>query len=270
MKLPKKTPEYEELKEIQPPLGLSYGPQISRRYGTTLGINFLGSIEKICSYDCPYCELGLTKVKMSHVKKGVSYPTPSEIDQAMRNHVLLLTKEKKGINEIVISGNGDPSLHPDFFEAVDVVKKARDELTPTTRIAILSNGANLDEAKIIRAYNLIDDKIIKMDAGNDEMLRKIGNPSVRVTITKLIQGIRKIKSPTIQTMFLQGAIDNTLPGEIDEWIEVVGIIKPIAVQLYSLDRIPPTSGLKQVSTQRLKEISLLLNKRTGIKGTVFS
>ena len=102
------------------------------------------------------------------------------------------------------------------------------------------------------------------------MLKKIANSSVRVTVAKLIQGIRKVKGPIIQSMFVQGVIDNTTPAEIDDWIEVVGIIKPVAVQLYTLDRVPPLQGLKQVPSQRLKEIVQLLLKRTGIKGTVFS
>ena len=53
-------------------------------------------------------------------------------------------------------------------------------------------------------------------------------------------------------------------------LEVIGIIKPKLVHLYSLDRIPAISNLRQVPSQRLKEISQVLFKRTGVKGVVFS
>jgi wyosine [tRNA(Phe)-imidazoG37] synthetase (radical SAM superfamily) len=270
MEFPKKTPEYEELKELGGPWDIVYGPLPSRRLGESLGVNLLGPSEKICSFDCPYCELGLTKLKMSHIKKGATYPTLDQIESSLRQRIVSLTKEKKLINHITISGNGEPTLHPDFLEAVVLIKKIRDELSPDSHIAVLSNGANLDDSRIVKALGLLDERIIKMDAGNDEMLKKIGSPLVRVTVAKLIQGIKKLKDVKIQSMFLQGAIDNTIPSEVEDWIEVIGIIKPQVVQLYSLDRVPATVGLKQVPTQRLKEISQSLLKRTGVKGVVFS
>jgi len=270
MEFPVKTSEYEELQEMKGPMGLCYGPVTSRRLGASLGINFLGTQDKICSYDCPYCELGLTKLKMSHIKKAMAYPSLAEIDGAVRKIVVDFTKSGTKFDTLCVSGNGDPTLHPEFLEAVQLLIKIRDDLVPENKVVVLSNGTTLDESKIIKAMNLFDERMIKLDAGNDEMLKKINAPLVRMNLSRLILGTKKLKDVILQAMFLQGAIDNTIPAEVEEWVEVVGIIKPKLVHLYSLDRVPPVPGLKQVPSQKLKEISQLLLKRTQIKGVVFS
>lgn len=267
----KKNIEYEDLKDAHfIPMGITYGPFQSRRLGSSLGINLLGSSQKICSFDCKYCELGLTNLKMSEMKKFNEFPSLLAIDTHVRQHLLILSKQDKHLDHITLSGNGEPALYPDFTEVVPLLKKIRDDLYKDTKLVILSNGSALESTKIVRAMNLLDERMIKLDAGNDEMLKKIGSPLVRLTLSKLIQGVKKLSDVILQSMFVQGIIDNTTPTEIEDWIELVGIIRPKLVHLYSLDRVPPVTGLKQVPTQRLKEIALALQKRTSIKGVVFS
>lgn len=40
-----------------------YGPVPSWRLGSSLGIDILSQPEKICSFDCTYCQLGRNDVK---------------------------------------------------------------------------------------------------------------------------------------------------------------------------------------------------------------
>lgn len=270
MNFPAATPEYEELKTLSGSWGIAYGPVESRRLGTSLGINLLGHQEKICSFDCVYCDLGLTKIKMSQIKKNLEFPTLEQIDSEVRNQIVGLTKKDIKISSLTLSGNGEPTLYPDFLEAVQIVKKIKDDLIPKAQVAVLSNGAHLDNAKVLKGMNLLDARIIKLDAGNEDLFHKINAPLVRLTLAKLIQGARKLKDVTIQSLFVQGKFDNTTKPDLDEWLEVVGIIKPKQVQLLTLDRVPPTSGLKPVPPQRLKEISETLYRRTHIKALVFA
>ncbi len=266
----KKLIEYEELKEIAPVTGITYGPIQSRRLGLSLGVNLLGSENKICNFNCPYCELGFTNLKMSEIKKIKTYPSLDALDKSVRQHLLILLRQKTKIDSITLSGNGEPTLFSDFSGAVDILINIKNDLYPQSKLVVLTNGSTLDNSKIMRALNRLDERIVKLDAGNDSMLKKIDAPVVRMTVGKLIQGVKKLKDVVLQSFFVQGFIDNTIASEVEEWIEVVGIIKPKQVHIYSLDRVPPTAGLKQVPAQRLKEIAMALQKRTGIKGTVFS
>lgn len=270
MEFPQKTKEYEELKTLTEIWGITYGPITSRRLGVSLGINLLGPGEKICSYDCPYCELGFTKLKMTQMKKEAKFPTLAELEAELRKAIVKLTKEGVRLDSLSIVGNGEPTLYPEFPEAVQTVIKVRDELTPDSKVGILSNGSTLQDPNVVKGLNLLDERMIKLDAGNDDMLKKIDSPLVRMTISKIILGTKKLKDVILQSFFVQGSIDNTVNSEVDDWIEVVGMIKPKLVHIYGLDRVPPTSGLKQAPPQKLKEIGERLEKRTQIKSLVFS
>src|ERR1700683_2451241 len=104
MEVIKKTAEYEELKDLGlSSMGITYGPIQTRRLGNSLGINLLGSNDKICSFDCPYCELGLTKLKMSEMKKYEAFPSLEALDSHVRQHLLILSKENVGLDNLTIS-----------------------------------------------------------------------------------------------------------------------------------------------------------------------
>src|SRR4051812_30254887 len=100
MEFPQKTTEYEELKSLTETWGITYGPIRSRRLGVSLGINLLGPGEKICSYDCPYCELGFTKLKMAQMKKEAKFPTLPELEAALRTHLLQLSRENVKLDSL--------------------------------------------------------------------------------------------------------------------------------------------------------------------------
>ena len=86
---------------------------------------------------------------------------------------------------------------------------------------------------------------------------------------QMIDGLKALPDVTLQSMFVQGALDNTQPDHIDRWIETVAYIAPKAVQIYPIDRPPADSGITKVPLARLKEIGALLTERTNIKALVF-
>lgn len=249
---------------------LAYGPVLSRRLGLSLGINLLGNQEKICNFNCPYCDLGFTKIKISQIKKNNWFPKLSSVGDALREKIVELSKSEAKIDHLTISGNGEPTVYPEFPEAITLIRSIRDQMLPGVPIAILTNGSKLGDSQILKSLNLCDVRMVKLDAGNDDMLEKTESPLTRTNLTKLIQGAKALKDVIIQSMFIKGAVDNTLPEHIDDWIEVMGLIKPKLVHIYSMDRAPALAKLNPVPRQRLKEISMLLEKKTKITSLIFS
>ena len=60
--------------------------QTSFRFGSFIEVNPLGD-KKLCSYDCPYCFLGPTEVRMNQIKKSIPFPSIDDIEKALRDQM---------------------------------------------------------------------------------------------------------------------------------------------------------------------------------------
>jgi hypothetical protein len=61
-------------------------------------------------------------------------------------------------------------------------------------------------------------------------------------------------------MFLRGEcngvfIDNTVPEELSRWLEVVSLLRPREVMIYTIDRETPAQGLRKIPLQELEQIA---------------
>lgn len=247
-------------------MDLIYGPVSSQRYGTTLGVNLLGR-EKVCSYNCVYCSLGPTALTMNKVRKDYVFPALDDIRDAFRQYI----KKSVPVDAVVVSGNGEPTLYPEFDAAMALMQSLREEHLPGKKIIVLTNGAHLDSKKTVAGLNLADERVIKVDAGNDNLLQKVNDPLIRINMAKFLNGVHKLKDCTVQSLFFAGDIDNTVNEAVEEWIEVIGMIKPKAIQLCTLSRPSKTHpGLKSVDEDTLYSIAFKLKKRTNLEANVFA
>ncbi len=251
------------------PLGLIYGPVESARLGRFLGINFLGDKAKLCSFDCAYCDLGATEVRLNKLKDSRLFPTIEEILAAAQIVFRQIHEQGPAIEALCISGNGEPMLHPDFPDIIVGLIQLRDMWLPKNKISILTNGFNLDLRRSSDAVNKLDQRIVKVDAGNERMFKLVNTPLARVTLQKVIGGIRLLKDVTVQAMFHQGTIDNTGSSDIEDWIEVMGLLKPKAVHIQGLSQKPRSLGLIRCDEDTLHTIASKLERRTGLKALIF-
>jgi len=243
---------------------LIYGPVKSLRYGSTLGVNLLGG-SKVCSYNCVYCHLGPTVLTMNKIRKDYEFPQLEQIKTSFREYV----KKTVPTDHIVISGNGEPTLFPQFDEAVKLVLDLRNEHMPGTKVICLSNGAHLDSKKVVAGMNLLDERVIKVDAGNDGLMQKVNDPLVRINMAKFLSGVRKLSDCTVQALFVEGDVNNCSAEILDDWMEVVGMIKPKNIQLCTLTRAGFSPGVRAVEDDVLYGIAFKLKKRTGLESQVF-
>ena len=234
-----------------------YGPVKSKRLSRSLGINIISSSEKICSFNCIYCQYGLTK------KFNNAFIPVKEVEEALINFF----KSPQKIDYLTFSGNGEPTLHPEFETIVKIVKKIRDKFAPQIPIALLSNSSNILNLSL-ETLKMIDVKIFKLDCGNEELFLLINRPLVNITFKDIVKGLKKIAQRfpiTIQTMFIDFKEKNNYEGEaLRDYIKVIKEIKPAFIQIYSCDRPVAINGVKPISNEKLKELADLINKKTKI------
>ena len=246
-------------------------PSLSKSASMTslsLGLNILGAGQKICSFDCPYCDLGATTTRLNRLKRDIEFPSPEQIKRSLLQALRDLHQSGPAFDSICFSGNGEPTLHPDFPEVVQAVIEARDELAPGKPIRIFSNGSTLDSRKVVEAMNRLDECIVKIDAGNEKLFKTINAPFSRTTLSRILSGIRQLKEVTIQSLFVKGIADNTLPLDLDDWIEAIALIKPKRVVISTVTHKPATSGVIKLDEDALYTISSRLERKTAIRAHV--
>lgn len=241
--------------------GIIYGPVSSRRLGLSLGLNILPTSYKLCSFNCVYCQCGRTDVcTMDAAAKLGDFPTRDGFRKALESTLC----ENKKIDSITFSGNGEPTLHPQFEELVDIAKQLKEEHFPKAKLGVLSNSSTVSIEKVRRALGKLDFKIMKLDAGSLETFRRINRPGKEVDYRAIVNGLKSLEGVTLQTMFTDGTTQNIGEQEVTEWIERVSEIQPMKAQIYSLDRPPTEPSLRKVTAERLQEIAVQAEDATGV------
>jgi wyosine [tRNA(Phe)-imidazoG37] synthetase (radical SAM superfamily) len=242
-----------------------YGPVRSRRLGRSLGINILPAERKVCSFDCLYCQYGLSQGKTIDEagKGGHGLPKVTEVLSAVEQAVLNLSPPAA---YLTFSGNGEATLHPGFKEIVLGVQEIRDRLSPGSKTAILSNSTTVNDSLIRDALALLDVRIMKLDAGTEEMFSNYNRPAKGITLGDTVAGLAVMENVTIQSLFTKGAEGNFTPEHVSAWVEQVKKISPLFIQLYTLDRESPTTSLIPVDKSELLHIHSLLEKENIASG----
>ena len=236
---------------------IAYGPIHSRRLGISLGMEIMPLEHKLCTFDCVYCECGWNEQVLHPV-----LPTRKEVKQALEAKLQGLQKEEVIPDVITFSGNGEPTLHPDFLGIMQDTCALRDKFCPKAKVSVLSNSTQLGRPDVIEALRLCDNRILKLDAGTDKMMHRIDRPvNKELTVEKIIEWLEQFNGDfTLQTCFLRGEhageiIDNTSPEELAAWYQVVHRLNPKQIMIYVIDRKTPEEKLEKISREEMERIA---------------
>lgn len=220
-----------------------FGPIRSRRLGISLGINLLPLSKKMCSYNCRYCECGLTLPKTD----PLIFPEKQHVISALEDKLKALSLKNAMIDSITFAGNGEPTIHADFGEIIDQTLLLRKKYYPEAKIAVLSNATKADKPSVEAALRKVDLNILKLDAG-----------------TEMI----------IQALFVKGEadgvyFDNTTDQEVEAWIGHIKRLRPRQVMIYPISRETPTNHILYVDAATLNRIAAQV-ENLGIEARVFN
>lgn len=237
-----------------------YGPIRSRRLGVSLGINLMPTTAKLCTFDCVYCECGWNQA-VSHP----TLPTREEVREALARQ---LTSMNDSLDVITFSGNGEPTLHPDFLGIIQDTCALRDMYCPTAKISVLSNSTQLGRSEVVEALLLCDNRILKLDSAIDVTMQLIDQPvNPQLTVEQICQWLSYFEGDfTLQTCFLRGeyegqVIDNTTPAELAAWYDVIERLRPKQVMIYVIDRATPLQTLSKVPAVEMEAIAAPLRDK---------
>ncbi len=249
-----------------------FGPIKSRRLGISLGLNLLPENEKHCTFNCLYCECGLTAPKSD---RCLSLPSADTIRQELGKKLKAISEKGSFIDTITFAGNGEPTIHPAFSQVMKETIELRNIYFPDANVAVLSNGSMSGFKDIREALMMADINMLKLDAGTNETFQRLNNPIIKINLQEIIDNYKKFNGNfTVQTLFTKisykgNTIDNTHPKEVESWLKNLKILKPNLVIIYPIAREAPINGVEKISPDVLHQIGEKV-KNAGLKVEVYN
>ena len=184
-----------------------------------MGINLFPE-EKRCSFDCPYCEVFPFKRE---------FPFSLGVMKAQLEAALGRAREAgTPVRDICFSGNGEPTLSPDFPQALEAAAEIRGRAAPEAALVLITNGSGLlgdrlFEYLVRAARGPWALRIwLKLDAGTEAWYRAIDRPGIPFdTLTGRIRDFAARAPVILQTMIC--AVEGRGPSreEEDAWVQFV-------------------------------------------------
>jgi wyosine [tRNA(Phe)-imidazoG37] synthetase (radical SAM superfamily) len=161
------------------------------------------------------------------------------------------------VDSITFSGDGEPTLNPEFPRIIDDTLALRAAYYPDAKVSVLSNATRVHIDSVFEALRKVDNPIMKIDAPTDALAALINRPAPGYSVERTVPALKRFQGDFIlQTMFLKSAdFDSASPQVLGPWMDIVRELKPRLVQLYSIDRPTPAQGLQKYSTEQMKTLA---------------
>jgi len=234
-----------------------YGPVKSRRLDFSLGLSLTPC--KICSFDCVYCQLGVTVEKTTqrqeYIKIGDIFV---ELQSWLENNPL----EAKRLNYITLCGCGEPTLNIKIAELINRIKEA----TPIP-LAVITNSSLLMSPAVRRELLGADLIVPSLDAVTQNIFEKIDRPQSGIRVEDIIEGLIALRKEFrgkiwLEVMLAKGINDDL--RQIKKLKEVVEKINPDKIQLNSPVRATAEPDILPVAKNKLEKIKEILGEKCEI------
>lgn len=227
-----------------------FGPIKSRRLGNSLGINLLPEKGKLCNFDCIYCECGWNKDGRDDNK----LPTAADVKKALEAKLQAILAEGTPIDSITFSGDGEPTLNPEFPQIIDDTIELRDRYFPKAVTSVLSNATRAHIPEVFNALCKVDNPIMKIDAPSDDLVARINRPAPGYSLSRVIEALKKFNGNfVLQTMFLRSRdFDSSSEEVLKGWMSIVRELRPREIMVYTIDRPTPEADLTKFTPEQMK------------------
>lgn len=256
-----------------------------RANGLCIGVNM--NPDKFCNFDCEYCEVD---------RKVTSRETALDVEvMADELQRLLLLAQSRDLSNfysyrnlppnmlhlrlVALSGDGEPTLCPNFLEAVRAVVHIRAlGRLPFFKIVLITNGTGLDVPQVQDGLKLLtpqDEIWAKMEAGTQHHMEDVNHPDC--LLDKILDNILLVarqRPVIIQSLFALLNHQEPSVEEIEQYAERLNDLRKAGakiplVQIYSASHPSARSDCAHLPLRTLSQIAQRVREVSGLKTEVF-
>jgi wyosine [tRNA(Phe)-imidazoG37] synthetase (radical SAM superfamily) len=258
-------------------------PVLSRRAGgLSIGVNL--NPDKICNFDCVYCQVdraipGATKVvDLPRLKAELAAMLESVARGEIWRHAKFrdVPVPLRTVHDIAFSGDGEPTTCRQFEAVVqiaaDLKRAAGLELV---KLVLITNASRLHRAAVQRGLAIMDrhrgEIWAKLEAGTSSYYQQIDRS--RVPFERILANITeaaRVRPIVIQALFLRLAGEPPSATELAAFCERLQEIVAAGgrislVQVYTVARRPAEESVTALSDGEVDAITRLVSERTGLR-----
>lgn len=217
-----------------------YGPVPSWRLGSSLGVDPISMDDKICSFDCTYCQIGRTKVLTD--RRSAFVETNKIIDE-------IKSLPETEIDFITMSGRGEPTLAKNLGEIIREIRRIRKE-----KIAVITNSSMLHLEEVSNDLLLADRVVAKLDAPSQDILEKINRPIATIPFEKILSSLKAFRKIYHGELDLQIMFVEPNKNLADDLKKISAEIKPDQIQLNTPLRKCGVTALTANEMERIEKV----------------
>ena len=181
------------------------------------------------------------------------FPEFADVQAALEEKMAKVAEDGTGVDSITFSGNGEPTMNPDFPEIVEATLRLRDRYFPQAKVSVLSNAVLVGRPAVAEALRKVDNPILKIDASSDVLVQKINKPVGTYRLAEIVEALKGFDGNFIlQTMFLRSPdFDTTEPEALQAWMDIVRELCPREIMVYTIDRETPDKSLSKYTVEEM-------------------
>jgi wyosine [tRNA(Phe)-imidazoG37] synthetase (radical SAM superfamily) len=257
-----------------------------RARGLTLGVNI--NPDKRCNFDCVYCEVDRdtppgqstldVDVMALEIQRTLALIQQGRLREHPQYHSL--SDELLQLRHVALSGDGEPTLSPQFAEVVQAIVHIRAMGGfPFFKIVLITNATGLDRSPVqesLKRFTKSDEIWVKLDGGTQEYLDKVCRTK-EVTLGKILSNILHLarqRPVVIQSLF--PAINGEEPSaeDIEQYAHRLKELRSDGaqislVQIYSANRPMSHRECGHLPLKTLSHIAQVVRQVSGLRTEVF-
>jgi len=262
-----------------------YAVVSARARGLSIGVNM--NPDKRCNFDCGYCEVN--RILPAREEELDSAVMAEELRQTLALAHAGRLRDIAGysnvpaellrLRHVSLSGDGEPTLCPNFVEAVLAVMHVRAVgMFPFFKVVLITNATGLDLPEVQRGLKFFtqqDEIWAKLDAGTQAYMDKVNRPGC--SLDKVLANILFVSRHhpvIIQSLFPLLNGEEPPVEEIEQYAQRLRELREAGsqislVQIYSATRPASHSECGHLPLKTLSRIARHVREVTGLKSEVF-
>lgn len=257
-----------------------------RAGGLSIGVNL--NTTRCCNFDCLYCEVPNRTAgqevavdieqMMNELRDVMTMVSTRKLHQ--HPYYRLLPEGLLELKHISLSGDGEPTLSPNFLEVVQSLVHFRAlRMFPFFKLVLITNASKLMDDNVAKGIELLEDSQdevwVKLDAGDQGRFEKVNGTREKLDdITQGIVCVAKKRPVVIQS--LQTVINGVgpTPQEVENLIDRISRLQNdgamiASVQIYSATRPVWNTEVGHLKLNNLSAIAQAITRKTGVRAVVY-